>query len=143
MTMREVSPLRLNILRLAYVFVAVGLGSIIWPVIFSHSGNWDLNAGVKKSMLGAFSLLALIGIRYPLTMLPLLFWDIVWKGIWFVVVALPLWSGGRLEGDFAFSAFENGFALILILAIPWDYVWNRYVRGPAEPWRTREGKSLR
>jgi hypothetical protein len=37
--------------------------------------------GVVRSVLAAVSLLAVLGIRYPLKMLPLLFFELVWKTI--------------------------------------------------------------
>ena len=49
-------------------------------------------------MLVATSVLALLGIRYPLRMLPILLFEVAWKLIWLGVVALPLGSNNKLEG---------------------------------------------
>ena len=133
--MTEISTFRLYLLRAVYLLVVIGMGSMIWPVIIQHSGNWELNNGVKKCMLGAFSILALIGIRYPLQMLPLLFWELTWKTIWLLVVALPLWLANRLDADTAEYAFEIGLVVIVYIAIPWPYVLEHYVRKSGDPWK--------
>jgi hypothetical protein len=48
--------------------------------------------GVVNSMLLALVLLAVVGLRYPLKMLPLLFWEIAWKARWLLALALPAWK---------------------------------------------------
>ena len=141
--MTEISTFRLYLLRAVYLLVVIGMGSMIWPVIIQHSGNWELNNGVKKCMLGAFSILALIGIRYPLQMLPLLFWELTWKTIWLLVVALPLWLANQLDADTAEYAFEIGLVVIVYIAIPWPYVFEHYVRKSGDPWKKGKAPEVR
>ena len=43
------------------------------------------------------SVLALLGLRYPLRMLPILLFEVAWKLTWLGVVALPLWSEDKLD----------------------------------------------
>jgi hypothetical protein len=85
--MNEVSTFRLYLLRAGYLLIAVGQGSLIWPAIFDPARTWELMHGVVVCMLGAMAALALLGIRYPLQMLPLLFWELTWKTIWLLRVA--------------------------------------------------------
>ena len=73
--MPEISVFRLYLLRAGYLLLVVGLGSTIWPTMFHH-GAWTLSIGVEKSLLAALSLLAVLGLRYPLKMLPLLFYEL-------------------------------------------------------------------
>ena len=53
-------------------------------------GNTEPPPGISNmgsvvgSVLGAMSLLVLLGIRYPLKMLPFLFFELLWKVMWVV-----------------------------------------------------------
>lgn len=126
---------RLTLLRAAYALIAVGQGLIVWPLILTHDGNWALMPGVVKCMLGALSLLALLGLRYPVSMLPLLFWEVTWKLIWLAAVAFPAWRSGTIDADTAQTAFETGLVVLIIVAIPWDVVFARFARAPGDRWR--------
>ena len=88
----EVSLLRLYVLRAMYLVLVVGLGAMIVPEILSHELT---SRGVIPSLLGAVWLLAFLGLRYPLEMLPLLMFELAWKAIWMVFYGLPQWSAGR------------------------------------------------
>jgi hypothetical protein len=141
--MHTVSTLRLNVLRAAYVLIAVGMGSMIWPLILRHPADTARMTGVVWSMLGAITLLAaLLGIRYPLKMLPLLFVELAWKVIWVLSFGLPLWSAGQLDAAAAETLMECLFGVVLVpLVLPWGYVWTHYVRAPGDRWRGRESRS--
>ena len=47
----------------------------------------------------AMTALMALGVRYPLRMLPLLLFELSWKAIWLVAIALPLWSAHQLDAD--------------------------------------------
>lgn len=68
--MNEVSPFRLYVLRAMYLFIVVGLGVYLWPGVLDPSKRWELMQGQASCMLAAFSLLCVLGLRYPLQMLP-------------------------------------------------------------------------
>ena len=70
----EVSLARLHVLRAAYLFIVVGLGAMIVPELVDHG---PMARGVIASLLGAVWLLAFLGLRYPLRMLPLLMFEFV------------------------------------------------------------------
>jgi len=128
----EVSLLRLYVLRAAYLLLVVGLGAMIVPEILSHE---LMSRGVIASLLAAVWALALLGLRYPLDMLPLLMFEFAWKAIWMIAYGLPQWSAGRLPPTFAEDVFNIGFGVVLMpLVIPWPYVWRRYVRRPGTRW---------
>lgn len=128
----EVSFLRLCILRAAYLLLVVGLGAMIVPEILSHEPT---SRGVIPSLLGAIWLLALLGLRYPLTMLPLLMFEFAWKLIWMIAWGLPQYSAGRLPPTFADDVFAIGLGVVLMpLVIPWGYVWRHYGKRPGAPW---------
>ena len=130
-----VSTLRLYLLRAVYLLIAVGLGIEVWPGLLGATGGWMLPHGIIMSMLGALGALAVLGLRYPLGMLPLLFFELAWKTIWLVRIALPLWLQHRMGAGYAETAGECLLVIVVPLAIPWDYVWARYVRHPGERWR--------
>ena len=128
----EVSLARLYVLRAAYLLLVVGLGAMIVPVILSHE---PMARGVIPSLLGAVWLLAFIGLRYPLQMLPLLMFEFAWKAIWLIAFGLSQWSAGQMPPTFAEDSFNITFGVILMpLVIPWGYVWRRYVRQPGARW---------
>lgn len=77
--------------------MGVGPAVIKWPLLISHE-PWGLAEGAKECLLIAMSVLALLGIRYPLRMLPILLFEVSWKLLRLGVVALPLWSDNQLEG---------------------------------------------
>ena len=133
--MRDVSLVRLYFLRASYLLIALGLGSEIWPVLVTHAPDWQVMHGVALAMLAALSALALLGVRHPLQMLPLLFFELAWKSIWLVKVALPLWLAQRLDAATADTAQACLMGIIFLVAIPWRYVFVNYVTRPGDRWR--------
>ena len=135
--MTGLSPFRLNLLRTGYLILVVGLGTTIWPSILDPARSWGLMHGVVVSMLGAMSALAVLGIRYPLAMLPLLFFEMGWKAIWLLRVALPLWSANRLDAAATETLYECLPIILFPIIIPWRYVFDTYARKPGDAWRRR------
>lgn len=134
--MAEIAMWRINLLRAAYLFVALGIAATIWPLILSHPPGWPLMNGVVAGMMAAVSVLAAFGLRYPLQMLPVLLFELLWKTIWLASVALPLWSSGRIDPRTMTTVYECLLAVILIPLIPWDHVVRTYVTGPGTRWRS-------
>jgi len=135
--MNDVSTLRLYVLRGTYLFVFVGLALLIWPGVLSPPADLEHMRGVVRSLLAAVSLLALIGIRYPLQMLPVLLFELTWKSIWLIAFGIPAWSRGALEGGRLQTWYDCLLTLPLFLvAIPWGYVWKHYVKQPGDRWRS-------
>ena len=131
---RESVPLwRLYVLRVMYLLLVIGLGAMIVPVLVNH----DLTArGVIPSLLGGVWLLAFLGLKYPLQMLPLLMFEFAWKLLWTFSFGLPQWSAGQMPPTFADDLFNIGLGVILMpFVIPWGYVYRNYVRAPGARWR--------
>jgi len=129
----ETSTFRLYLMRLLYLLNFVLLGSSVWPAIFNHVGAWDPVKGVAFSFWAALSALSVLGLRYPLKMLPLLLLQMLYKSIWLIVVALPMWS--------AVHSTELAKAMIMgipvdLIAIPWPYVLANYVKKRGDRWRS-------
>ncbi len=134
--MSEVSTFRLYLLRAMYLLIVVGLGSEIWPGIIHHAKAWDLMHGVASSLLAAISVLAALGIRYPLQMLPLLLFELLWKAIWLLAIALPLWSANQLDADTMETVKACLMGIVLVpIVIPWPYVLAQYVKKPGDRWK--------
>ncbi|HST27627.1 MAG TPA: hypothetical protein VLK26_04590 [Rudaea sp.] len=130
---QEVSLLRIYVLRATYLLLVVGLGGMIVPDVMSHS---LASRGVIPSLLGAVWLLAFVGLRYPLQMIPLLLFEFAWKSIWMLAYGLPQWSAGQLPPTFAEDFFAIGVGVVLMpIVIPWGYVWRHYVKQPGARWR--------
>ena len=127
-----VSLFRLYLLRAAYLLLVVGLGAMIVPDLISHAPT---ARGVIPSLLGAIWLLAFIGLKYPLQMLPLLMFEFAWKAIWLLAYGLMQLTSGQLPPTFTEVAFNIGIGVILMpLIIPWNYVWQHYVRAGGARW---------
>lgn len=133
--MNDVSLLRLYLLRAMYLLVVVGLGIVIWPGILFQAQPWELSRGVVICMLAAFSLLCAVGLRYPLLMLPVLLWELAWKTMWLLLVALPAWRGGHLDGATLATTIDCLFVAVVPFVIPWGYVLRQYVRREGDRWR--------
>ncbi len=136
--MSDVSTFRLYLLRAMYVFTFVGLAIEKLPA-FLHPANLSPGDSVILSVLGATALLAVVGIRYPIKMLPLLFFELVWKSIWVLVFGLPRWLSGGLDPSVRFGGTETLIAclvgIVLVpLAVPWVYVFKQYVQLPGDRW---------
>ena len=132
--MTEVPLWRLYTLRAGYLLLAVGLGLVIWPGIIHHDRPWSLMGGVVQCMLGAIGAVAILGLRYPVRMLPLLFFEMTWKAIWLIVVAYPLWMAHQMDANTAETAGECIMAVIFLVLIPWRYVFANYVLKPGDRW---------
>ena len=127
----RVSLLRLYVLRATYLLLVVGLGAMIVPPILSHE---PAARGVIPSLLGAVWVLAFLGLRHPLRMLPVLMFELAWKAIWLVFFGLPQWSSGIRPPTFAEDAANITAGVILMpLVIPWGYVWRHYFSTASTP----------
>jgi len=132
----EVSMLRLYVLRAMYAFMAIGLAIFKLPAIFNPPANLSTMGSVVLSVLAGLALLAVLGIRHPIKMLPLLFFEFLWKAVWVLAFALPQWSAGHLAPDAQDVLINNLVGIVLIpLVMPWGYVFNHYLKAPGDPWR--------
>ena len=130
----QISLWQLNLLRVGYLVMGGGLAVVKWPLLFNH-GPWELKEGTVQAMLVAMSVLALMGLRYPLRMLPILLFEVAWKLIWLGVFAVPLWLDNELDGATREQAGVVLWVVIIIAVIPWRHVLAQYVMAPGDPWR--------
>lgn len=145
--MSEVSTLRLYLLRGMYLLMAAGLAITIWPSILAPSKVVANQGTVILAVLGGLAIVAALGLRYPLKMLPILLFELLWKLIWVIAFGLPTWLTTGLDEYASETMFACMMGVVLVpIAIPWGYVFKRYIRAPAEPWSasaaTRTSRSI-
>jgi hypothetical protein len=100
----------------------VGLALVMWPKILFGATELPLMTGAANALLGALGLLCGLGIVAPVRMLPLLVFEVVWKVIWSLSVALPLWLQGRFTAQAGDILFACLWAVPFLFIIPWRYV---------------------
>jgi hypothetical protein len=129
----EVSLVRLYVLRANYfLWVAAGLFAAL-PPLFVHEPT---ARGMVDSMFGGLWVMGILGLRYPLQMLPIFLFEFAWKTIWLLAYGLPQWISGVGSPRVGEDLLSIGNGPILFgLIIPWGYVYRRYVRQPSERWR--------
>src|SRR5690625_4504274 len=134
--MEEVGVVRLYLLRAMYFLIAFGLGFSVIPHVVATSGNPVDPHTVINSILMGFSLMALLGIRYPLKMLPILLLVFFWKSFWLLVFALLIYLNHELAHYARYVVFSFGIDVVLtLLVIPCRYVINHYVLAKGDAWR--------
>jgi hypothetical protein len=135
----KVSLLYLYLLRAAYLLLIIGLGTSVWPALLAHQ-SWPLTLspwrGIGTSLIAALPLLAILGLRYPLKMLPLLLFEVTWKAIWLIAVALPPWlNHSAIDADMAATTQACLMAVVFLFVIPWRYVFDNFVQQRGDRWR--------
>jgi hypothetical protein len=81
------------------------------------------------------SLLAFLGLRYPIRLLPVLLFETLWKLIWLSVVALPAAIAGQVDQAMSEIIASCSVVVVIIAVVPWRYVWQRYIAATGDPWR--------
>lgn len=129
-----VRPFHIWMLRTLYVLMGAFVATDAWNALLTHQGPWDHVRAVAICVWATYPLLALLGLRRPLRMLPLMLFTVGYKTLWLAFVALPLWRAGTLAGS---PAEEMTYVFLwtplAIIAVPWAYVWRYYVVGNAQP----------
>jgi hypothetical protein len=126
-----VRPINIWGLRLFYLLMAAFVASTAWRVLLTHEGPWEPMRALAFCVWATYPTLAVLGLLHPLRMLPIMLFTIGYKTLWFVFVAYPLWASGTLAGS-PVEAITNSFLglPVLVLVVPWGYVWRTYVRLP-------------
>ncbi len=130
--MKPLSPLRSILLRGCFLLLLAGLGLTIGPAILTQSASAPLMDGVVNALLGALALFSLLGLWVPMKMLPILVFEVVWKSIWTLSVALPRWLDGTLDASTIETLFACALAIPFLFIIPWQRFWHD-LRGPTPP----------
>jgi hypothetical protein len=130
----ELSLARLYLLRAGYLFMGGGLALVKWPLL-ADAHTLPVYEGVTLCLLTAMSLLALVGLRHPVKMLPVLLLEVTWKLIWLGLVALPASRARDLDPAMSEILVNCSLVVVIIAVIPWRHVWRAYVRAGGARWR--------
>jgi len=133
-TATDLSVTRLHLMRSGYLLMAVGLVLVKWPLL-PDAHALPLYEGVTLCLLTAMSLLAFVGLRHPVKLLPLLLLESAWKLIWLALVALPTAVSGDLDAATTDVLFNCSFVVLILAVTPWSYVWRSYVAASGDRWR--------
>ncbi len=122
-------------MRIGYAVLGIGLAVVRWPDVIAYDLSMPLYEGIVAVLLTAMSLLALLGLRYPVRLLPILLFESLWKLIWLSVVALPAALADDVDKAMSEVLFNCSLVVIILAVVPWRYVWQRYVVAKGDPWR--------
>jgi hypothetical protein len=131
----ELSLFRLYTLRVAYFIMAGGLAVFVWPSVIRHSNDFAITHGAEVAMLAGLGAVAALGLRYPVQMLPVLVFEVVWKAIYLTAFAYPVWSAHQVTAAMAEDIKAVSMVVILLPLIPWRHVFTNYLVKRGERWR--------
>jgi hypothetical protein len=131
----EVSLFRLYTLRVCYLILAAGLGTYYWPAVIHHTNEFVAAEGIRFALLAGLGATAVLGLRYPVQMLPLLLFELIWKAVYLVFFALPLWSAHQIDAAVAEDIKAVLMVVIFLPLIPWRYVFSHYVLKRGDRWK--------
>jgi hypothetical protein len=128
----EVSMARLYAIRAVALLGVYGLFTTVMTLV-DHAPD---ERGMLKAMISGLWIMCLITIRYPLKMIPILLFELVWKLLWLFFFGIPQWWTGVGSPRLGEDLWSIGaFPLVCVLVIPWGYIWRHYIKEPAERWR--------
>ena len=127
----QVSLARLYAIRAVALLGVYGLFTTVMTLV-DHAPD---ERGMLKAMVSGLWVMCLITIRYPLKMVPILIFELVWKLLWLIFFGIPQWSTGVGSPRLAEDLWLIGaFPIVCVLVIPWGYVWRHFIKAPAERW---------
>ena len=128
----EVSLARLYAIRAVGLLGVYGLFTTVMTLV-DHAPD---ERGMLKAMISGLWVMCLITIRYPLKMIPVLLFELVWKLLWLIFFGIPQWWTGVGSPRLAEDLWSIGaFPIVCVLVIPWGYVWRHFVKEPSDRWR--------
>jgi hypothetical protein len=125
---------RLYAMRAGYLLIGAGLVLVKWPLLI-EAHTLPLYEGATVCLLSAMSVLALLGLRHPVRMLPVLVFESLWKLLWLGLVALPEAASGTLDAATREVVVNCSLVVVVLAVTPWRLVWRTYVATPGDRWR--------
>jgi hypothetical protein len=115
--------------------LAAGLGTYYWPAVIHHTNEFVAAEGIRFALLAGLGATAVLGLRYPVQMLPLLLFELIWKAVYLVFFALPLWSAHQIDAAVAEDIKAVLMVVIFLPLIPWRCVFSHYVLKRGDRWK--------
>ncbi|MEM6629093.1 MAG: hypothetical protein AAF694_05450 [Bacteroidota bacterium] len=108
-------------------FISLALDN--WSTVFFPNEPMEILPGVAISFWAGFSLLNLIGVRFPLKMIPILMLQFLYKGAWIIGVYLPANRMGLVDEGLTefFYICLAGIGLNLLI-LPWGYIYRSFFK---------------
>ena len=124
-----IRPINIYGMRLIYILMATFLAMDVWTHIITYDQRWDPSDAMNWSVWAAFTLFAFIGIFHTVKMIPIMLLEIVYKTIWLILVALPLFLDGNLSDDTTDGMiYPFLFVILPLIFVPWGYVVKKYIK---------------
>lgn len=126
----ELSAARLNLMRGGYLFLGLGLALVKWPLLpaaqalplYESVTLCHVAAGVGRTALSG-SVATAVAVRVGL------------ETLWLLFVALPKALAGDLDAAMQKTVFNCSLVVVILLVIPWRFVWRTYLRAAGDRWR--------
>jgi hypothetical protein len=133
--MKEYGSIRFGWLKAMYIYTlivsgSVGVGMILFPgtiqSVFRFPPQDLVMLGLSGSLFLALGLASVLGLRAPLKFVPVLFLELIYKPVWLVAVALPLFVKGQFPFYVVFiSATFLTFIVGDLMAIPFASLFRK------------------
>ncbi|GAA3589241.1 hypothetical protein Q4Q39_14535 [Flavivirga amylovorans] len=121
---------RLHLMRVLFLLNVIGLAFDNWSAILFPKEQMDTLTGVAISFWAAFSLLNILGVRFPLKLIPILLLQLLYKTTWIIGTYLPAKKNELLNDDLEAFLWVCIAGIVLnLLIIPWGYVYRFYLKG--------------
>ncbi len=121
-----------------YTIVGAGISGLVMvlvpgliPSLFGMPAQDPFIFGVAASVWFAFGILSVLGLRAPLTFLPVLFLQLCYKTIWLGGVVIPL----LIKGEFPFygvlfTLIMASYVVFDLIAIPFPLLFKSGEKAP-------------
>lgn len=123
-----VAKYKIYLLRLLFLLTILFVGKASWTHLLTYEGPWDPLHAMAFCVWAAYSTLSIFGLVKPLKWLPIVFFQIFYKGLWLLVLAYPLWMQNQLAGSPAEDLTYTFLWVVLpLVALPWKYAFRKYI----------------
>lgn len=118
---------RLHLMRGLFFLNFISLAFDNWSAVLFPVEQMDVLSGVAISFWAGFALLNLLGVRFPLKMLPILLLQLLYKSAWILGTYLPAKALGVVDaGIQEFFWICVAGTILNLLIIPWGYVYREF-----------------